>query len=238
MKAELYETLISGLPEELTVREVFGGKAWISARLSDGGVGMAAHFRGACDFAAFSGMKLREAARQIFSDDQETASAGMAVINACYNSPARRDALGETISRKAFCTDGFKLAGRTIGMIGHMSRTAEALRAAERLWIFEFDPKEGDLPAGEEDRLLPERDIVVITGTALINHTLPHLLGLTEKADVILLGPTVPLCPALLNFGIRRLSGLVLTRPDDFLRWNRNTGGSPMPFCESFLLGK
>lgn len=238
MKAKLYEALINGLPEDATVQEVFGGPAWTAARLSGGGVGMAAHFAGACDFAAFSGIKLRNAAKFVLSTDQETAGAGMAVINAYYNSPARLNALGAQASGEKICTDGLDLSGKTVGMIGHMRRTAAALSAAERLWIFELDPQEGDLPASEEDKRIPECDIVVITGTALINHTLPGLLSLAENADVILLGPTVPLCPELLNFGIRRLAGLVLARPDDFFHRNRDTGGSPMSFGESFLLGK
>lgn len=236
MKSELYDALIAGLPADLTVREVCGGRSWTAARLSDGGVGAAARFSGSCDFSALAGLPARQAALAALAADQETAGAGLAVINAFYNTAERISALGANVSRETICTDGIGLAGRTVGMVGHMSRTARALEGAARLWIFELDPRPGDLPASEEERLIPECDLVVLTGATLINHTVVRLLELAENAQVVLLGPTVPLCPALLALGVDRLSGLALTRRDDFLRWNSVSAGSPMPYGESFLL--
>ena len=78
----------------------------------------------------------------------------MAVINACCNTPERLSALSAMVSCETLCTDGMDLRGLTVGMIGRMRRTAEGLKAAKKVYIFELSPKEGDLPASEEDRLL------------------------------------------------------------------------------------
>lgn len=170
------------------------------------------------------------------SDDQEEAGAGMAVCNACYNTPERLAALNAAVSCETLCTDGLSLAGLTIGMIGRMSRTARNLSGAKKVYIFELSPKDGDLPASEEERLVPQCDILIVTGTSILNHTLPHLLELAAGARIILLGPSVPLLPELHGAGISRLSGLVITRRRDFFSWNRDSVGSPMPYGESFLL--
>jgi uncharacterized protein (DUF4213/DUF364 family) len=234
-KSSLYEALICGLPEDLFVSRVCGGVSWIAA-LSGNTAGIAARFDGECDFGAFSAMPIRDAARAVLSDDQEAAGAGLAVINSYYNSAARLSELGARVSCETLCTDGMDTAGLTVGMVGRMRRTASALDGAKKVYIFELDPRDGDLPASEEERLIPECDLVIITGTAVFNHTLPHLLELSRGAGVILLGPSVPLCPALFDFGVNRLSGFSVTDAEGFMNWNANKGGSPMGFGDSFLL--
>ena len=52
---------------------------------------------------------------------------------------------------------------------------------------------------------------MLITGSSIVNKTLPRLLELCKNAYVVLTGPTVPLCPALLERGIDRLAGMVVT---------------------------
>lgn len=85
------------------------------------------------------------------------------------------------------------------------------LDAAKQVYILERHPKPGDYPDSACEYLLPECDTVLITGSSMVNKTLPRLLELCKNAYVILTGPTVPLCPALLDFGIDRLAGMVVT---------------------------
>ena len=104
-------------------------------------------------------------------------------------------------------------AGKTVGVVGHLKEMVRRNRnAAKKMYVFELDPKdEMDLPAELEDELLPECDIVVITGSSLVNGTLPHILELCPGAYKILTGPSVPQCEGLLDFGIDRLAGLCVT---------------------------
>ena len=61
-------------------------------------------------------------------------------------------------------------------------------------------------------------DLVIITGSAAINKTMPRLLELSRNAQVILTGPSVSCCPALLGLGIDRMHGRVITQPEAMLR--------------------
>ena len=54
-------------------------------------------------------------------------------------------------------------------------------------------------------------DWVLITGTALTNKTLPHLLDITRSARVVLVGPSVPLTPLWFELGVHMLAGSVVT---------------------------
>jgi len=105
------------------------------------------------------------------------------------------------------------------------------------VYIIERVPKAGDYPDAACDWILPRCDLVIITGSSLINKTLPHLLSLCEDATTILTGPSVPMCPALLDFGIDRLAGMVVTDRQamaEHVRLGRH--GSPYGCGQAFLI--
>ena len=65
---------------------------------------------------------------------------------------------------------------------------------------------------------MPDADVVLITGTTLLNDTLENLLLLLPEARVVLVGPTVGLVPdAFLRRGVDVLGGVRVTAPDAFL---------------------
>jgi len=56
--------------------------------------------------------------------------------------------------------------------------------------------------------VLPQADVIALTGTSLINHTFDHLIGLCRPdAFVVLLGGSTPLTPVLFDRGVDALSG-------------------------------
>ena len=67
MNDDIYGHLLSGLPDGLTVEAVSLGRSWTAARLSDGSVGMAAHFAGNAksDISKLAGKPVRDAAALI-----------------------------------------------------------------------------------------------------------------------------------------------------------------------------
>ena len=99
-------------------------------------------------------------------------------------------------------------------------------RARQQFTVLEMDPatlKPDELPyfrpADQADAVLPFADVVLITGTTLLNDTLEHLLALCRPgARVAVVGPTVGLLPdALLRRGVDVLGGIRVTAPDAFL---------------------
>jgi len=74
------------------------------------------------------------------------------------------------------------------------------------------------LPEKEADRILPQCDVVGITGTSFINHTLAGLLNLCKKAFVVLIGPTSPLSPILFDYGIDAICGSKVVDEDKVIQ--------------------
>ncbi len=90
---------------------------------------------------------------------------------------------------------------------------------ARHLWIIEKQPRPGDYPEQAGETFLPQSDIVVISGTTLLNRTLPGILALCRKDSVrMLLGPTTPLSEVLFDYGIDILAGSLVTDRDTVLR--------------------
>jgi uncharacterized protein (DUF4213/DUF364 family) len=74
-------------------------------------------------------------------------------------------------------------------------------------------------PAEEAAEVVPEADVLLITGTTLINDTLASLLVLTKpRARVTVVGPTVSFLPdAFLRRGADILGTVRIAAPDTFL---------------------
>jgi hypothetical protein len=89
----------------------------------------------------------------------------------------------------------------------------------KELWVIERNPWEGDFTEAESENLIPQADVVGITGTALTNHTIERLLGMCNpKAYVVILGDTAPLSPVLFDYGIDAISGTKVVEPETVLR--------------------
>jgi len=87
------------------------------------------------------------------------------------------------------------------------------------LWVVERNPQEGDVAEAEAENLVPQADVVGITGTAFTNHTIEHLLELCNpNAYVVILGGTAPLSPVLFHHGINAVSGTKVVNPALALR--------------------
>jgi hypothetical protein len=98
--------------------------------------------------------------------------------------------------------------GKNVALVGHFPFVPRLRLAAGQLWVLEQHPIKDDFPAEAAADLLPRADVVAITGSALVNHTLDALLALCPpKASVMLLGPSTPLSPVLFDYGIDMISG-------------------------------
>ena len=215
-----YDILVCGLDDSRTVKALVHGVSWTAAVLSDGSCGVAMHTTGETVprmYDTLIGLSVREAGKAVLSWNLEEASEAMAAVNAFYNRPDCG-----FLQPAAKTLDDVEIAGKRVGMIGHMighsNITAELLAPAEQLWIMDREEKAGAYPDSAAEFFLPQCDLVIITGSAAINKTLPRLLELSRGAQVILTGPSVSCCPALLELGIDRLNGRVITDPEPMLK--------------------
>jgi uncharacterized protein (DUF4213/DUF364 family) len=141
------------------------------------------------------------------------ASVGMACLNALITPQpeAWTDVnAGEMIARQG--------QGKRVAVVGHFPFVPEVRPQVSELNVLELRPKEGDLPANEAPRIIPQMDVVAITSMAFINGTMQNLLNLcAPHAFVIVLGPTTPLSPVLFKHGIHMLCGSVVEKVNPVL---------------------
>jgi uncharacterized protein (DUF4213/DUF364 family) len=109
-------------------------------------------------------------------------------------------------------------AGRRVAIVGHFPFIERAREVAAQCWVLELHPGPGDLSADQAGEILPQADVVALTGTSLINHTFDDLIGLCRPdAFVLLLGPSTPLSPVLFEAGVNALSGTVVDDTEQVL---------------------
>ncbi len=157
----------------------------------------------------------RKLANMANSPSELEAAIGMATINSLIEVDKRRCAelnAADLLAKKG--------EGKRVAIVGHFPFVPYLRRVAKELWVIERNPREGDLPEDEAERLVPQADVVGITGTAFTNHTIEHLLELCNpNAYVIVLGGTAPLSPVLFDHGISAISGTRVIDSETVLRY-------------------
>lgn len=219
---ELYDALLDPIPEDITVMETCMGSHWIGVRTSEGGLGLAMRINSTTIpqmvKGDYTGMSLKKLAQAAKSWNFIEAGYGIAAINGYYNHPERVAALGIDLTRPSMANEAFQkyrdeLAGKKAAVVGHFPYLEHLLAPVCDLSIVERKPREGDYPDPACEYLLPEQDYVFITGSALVNKTLPRLLQICRTKFVVIVGPSVTLAPRLFDFGADDLSGFVVLDP-------------------------
>lgn len=148
------------------------------------------------------------------SSSQMEAAIGMATINSLIEVDETR--CTELNASDLLMKNG---EGRRVAIVGHFPFIDKLRNIAKELWVIEKNPQEGDRPENEAKDLIPQADVVGITGTAFINHTIESLLLLCKpQAYVVISGGTAPLSPVLFDYGISAVSGTVVVDTEKVLR--------------------
>lgn len=224
---DLYDELIEVVPSDLRVKDYMIGLHW-TVVTSDQGIGVAKTVRGGLvgsELRNIQGMSLKQLAFSIKSWNMLDASLGLAAINSILNTSEKVMEITEPLvgsdtgddgepikDTDAFTHEALEVNGKKVTCVGHLPRI-EALRDVCHLTILDRNPQPGDYPDSACEYILPEQDIVYITGTAFINKTMPRLLELSRQAKVVLLGPSVPLSQILFRYGVDLIAGMTIADP-------------------------
>ncbi|OPY74144.1 MAG: hypothetical protein A4E64_02402 [Syntrophorhabdus sp. PtaU1.Bin058] len=207
---EILEAIINGINIDAPVKEVRKGIFWtaVVSRFCGLSSTMLREYRTdeAMDEAipaSLTEMSALDLARLSFSDDISKASLGLAAVNSLIDIDGSRIVeinAGDLLVRVG--------AGKNVSVIGHFPFTDDLKKATKNLWVIEKWQRSGDYPEDDAGQYLPQSDIVAISSTTLINHTLSGLLRLCpEKSMKMLLGPTTPMATALFDCGVDIISG-------------------------------
>jgi uncharacterized protein (DUF4213/DUF364 family) len=215
---KILDDLIASLGDSSLVREVYCGAFW-TAVLSKN-CGLSSTFRGdhpshemVRDAGELRGKPALELAGYARSDNLLEASIGMATVNSLLSVDQSR-----CLTENALDILIAKGQGKKVAVVGHFPWIPKLRDAVEELWVLEQRPQDGDLPAQAAERVLPQADVVAITGTSFINHTLERLLELSRGSFTVLVGPTSPLSPLLFDWGIDVISGTIVDDPEAAIR--------------------
>lgn len=155
-----------------------------------------------------------ELAQMAYSENILEAAIGMATINSLLEVDEQH-----CVELNASALIAEKCQGKKAAIVGHFPFVTELRKIAKELWVIERNPQVGDCTEAESENLIPQADVVGITGTAFTNHTIEHLLGMCNpNAYVVILGDTAPLSPLLFDYGIDAISGTRVVEPETALR--------------------
>jgi len=157
---------------------------------------------------------VQQLAQMCYSESIPEAAIGMATINSLLEVDEKRC---QNLNARDLIVE--KGRDRRVAIVGHFPFIPKLREAVKELWVIEKNPREGDFAEAEAEDLIPQADVVGITGTAFTNHTIEQLLNLCNPgAYVVVLGDTAPLSPVLFDYGINAVSGTKVIDPDLALR--------------------
>ena len=216
----ILEDLLSSLTEDFPVHSMLVGAHW--AVVCSRYCGMAATQSSNCthgheqirDVGRLHQKSARELAELAYSTQPLEAAIGVAAINSMLD-------VDESLAVEVNASEVLASRGRgkNVALIGHFPFIQQLRQSAKNLWVIEQHPTEDEYPAESAGDLLPQADVIAITGSALVNHTLDGLLLLCKPASsVMVLGPSTPLSPILFDHGINIVSGTRVVDEEAVLR--------------------
>ncbi len=210
---EMLSNLISSIKEDYRIYQILSGVHWTAVVTKY--CGLSSTFqdppphRTVKDVGDLTGKSALELAEFAKSDIQLEASIGMATLNSLIEINEN-----QCVELNAFDVLAEKGKDKKVAIVGHFPFIPKLRKLAQTLWVLEKTPRPGDLHAEEAADILPQADVVGITGTSFINHTIDGLLGLCKKDSwIMMVGATSPLSPILFDYGVDMIAGSKVVDP-------------------------
>ncbi|HVH74733.1 MAG TPA: DUF364 domain-containing protein [Stellaceae bacterium] len=175
------------------------------------------------------GRPAHELAEEAFSAHGIRRAVGIATLNAladlCWERRPNPD-VELRLGVDAFDASEIRPGERVVVVGAFVPFLRELKRRRQPYLVLEQDPatlKPEEMPfyrpAEAADDVVPQADVLLVTGTTLLNDTLEHLLALKRPAcRTTMVGPTVGLLPdAFLRRGADILGSVRIVEPDAFL---------------------
>lgn len=211
-KLKVIDDLISSIDSDFEIKEFVGGERFNLVRSKNYGL---ASTLGQRYEGKISVRTAKELSMLCYSKNVSEASVGLAAINSLIDVDE-----GKLIDINARDIIVGLSEEKNVSVIGYFPFVEELRKVAKNLFVMEMRQKEGTYPEEAKDHLIPVSDVVVISGTTLINHTFYSIISLCRSdAKKILLGPSTPLSEVLFDYGVDVVSGIVVKRGTELRRF-------------------
>jgi len=241
---EILSYLKKSIPlEKIQVTDVRIGLRYTGIRLDDGHAGVCftpsseliccQHNIKAGGLAGSSSLEIAELAN---SWRLHEAAVGVATINALSQIILDKEDMKFLLIEGSNCIDEINIKKDDIvAMVGYIRPFIPTIRSkAKKLLIIErsqalLEFSDNILPDTACEEIVPESDIVIITGSSIVNGTLDRLLELSKNArEVALIGPTVSMTPSpLFERGATIIGGIKIINALKTLQIISEGGGVP-----------
>jgi uncharacterized protein len=207
----IIDDLIANLPDKaVPVRSVLVGAHWTAVCSTRCGLATTIigskphnHTTVVRDVGRLHTKSAQELAEYARSENFLEAGIGLAAINSLLDIDERNAVemnASEVLMKKG--------AGKNVALVGHFPFIPRIRTSVRNLWVIEQHLAGDDYPASSASDLIPQADIVALTASVLINHTLDDLLALCRpEALVMILGPSTPLSRVLFDHGATIIAG-------------------------------
>lgn len=207
---KILNDIMETITEDCGIQKMVVGAHWTATVSRNCGLSSTFHDPPPHRMVADAGNLLQKSARKLalysMSDIQLEASIGMAALNSLIE--INIDKCVEMNALEVLEENG---RGKNVAVVGHFPFVPKLKKTAGRLWVLELNPQKGDLNADEAENILPGADVVCITGTSFINHSVEHLLHLCGKESfVMMVGATTPMSPVLFDYGVDMVAGALV----------------------------
>jgi uncharacterized protein len=232
---DLLKTKYRNKIDGLTIADVRIGLFLTAVRLSDNSFGASASLtdnhsfcnKGNRDFGSFTPSKIKgQKVSDLFETQKEsntTLTLKIAVLNAISSGIISSG--DYKVLENCDPIDLLDLGSqKTITIVGAFHTYIQKVSMTKnRLYVLELnenalapEQKQFYVPANEYSTILPESDIVIITGLTLVNKTIDSLLSaISKKSTVIVTGPSSSIIPDILFAGNVNIIGATrITKPE------------------------
>lgn len=224
-----------GKKEDLTISDVRIGRCFSAVRLSDNSFGASATLfddfshcsKSDRDFGDFTPLKIRgQKVHDLFDTEKESntiLTLKIAVLNAL--SSAIISSGKYKVRENCDPIELLDLSpGKTITIVGAFQSYIQKISATNnKLYVLEMNEnalapgqKQYYIPADEYKTVLPQSDIVIITGLTLVNKTIDGLLSaIDKKTEVVVTGPSSSIIPDILfENNVNIIGATQITKPE------------------------
>ncbi|MCW4017199.1 MAG: DUF364 domain-containing protein [Candidatus Bathyarchaeota archaeon] len=230
--------------DEIIVNQAVLGLGYTAVKLSSGHAGLCYTFEtevaqamSHCQKTNFAGTiagtpacKVAEKAK---SWDVNESILGLATLNALSQIAIEKNPDNYTFFN-GDALDHIKLTKEdTVALVGCIKPFIKPIQEkVKKLYVLERTVsrrEEGILPDTACDQILPTADVVLITGTAIANGTIDHLLNSSTKAkEIAIIGPSAGILPEVLfEHGATIIGGVKIIDTDKMMQIVSEGGGTP-----------
>ncbi len=207
----IFKDIIQSLKADAPVRKVMKGIYWTAVAGKHCGLASTMIYESCSqedkdnlNLFSLTDKTALELAQYVFSNRISDVSVGLAAINSLID-------INESRCTEINAGDLLIKLGekKNVSVIGHFPFSDALKNVTKNLWVIEKRVKPGDYPERDAEIYLPQSDIIAISSTTLINHTIDAILKLCPKRSIkILLGPSTPMSEVVFDYGIDIISGI------------------------------